>query len=208
MLLGQIAVNKSAIRQHYERDSSFFLAFLDREFRCYTQGIFESEDEQLTVAVRRKMDFILDRCKLTPGSEVLEIGPGWGSFAEYAARKEINVTGITIAEQSFNYMQQLTAEKNLPITNVMSDILEFKSEKQFDAIVLLGVMEHLPDYTRILNCFDNLLRPGGHVVFDAGAFPKKHRKSSFITEHIYPGKPFLFCTPRVPEIDGGQCLLT
>ena len=192
LLLGQIAVNKSAIRQHYERDSSFFLAFLDREFRCYTQGIFESEDEQLTVAVRRKMDFILERCKLTPGSEVLEIGPGWGSFAEYAARKGINVTGITIAEQSFNYMQQLTAEKNLPITNVMSDILEFKSEKQFDAIVLLGVMEHLPDYTRILNCFNNLLRPGGHVVFDAGAFTKKHRKSSFITEHIYPGNHSFF----------------
>lgn len=191
-LLGQVTVNKSAISQHYERDSSFFLSFLDKDFRCYTQGIFESEDEQLTVAVRRKMDFILERCKLTSGSEVLEIGPGWGSFAEYAARKGVNVTGITIAEHSFNYMQQLTAEKNLPITNVMSDILEFKSEKQFDAIVLLGVMEHLPDYTRILNCFNKLLKPGGHVCFDAGAFPKKHQKSSFITEHIYPGNHSFF----------------
>ncbi len=192
LLLGQVAVNKSAISRHYERDHSFYLAFLDEDFRCYTQGIFEVPDEPVTVAMRRKMDFIIERCGLTPGSEVLDVGVGWGSFAEYAARKGIKVTGLTIAEQSFKFMQQLTAEQDLPITTVMSDILEFRSDKQFDAIVILGVMEHLPDYTKVLKCFDRLLKPGGRVFLDASAITRKYKLSSFITEHIYPGNHSFF----------------
>ena len=192
VLLGQVAVNKSAISHHYERDHSFYLAFLDEDFRCYTQGVFESPDEPLTRAVRRKMDFILEQCRLKPGSEVLDVGTGWGSFAEYAARKGINVTGLTIAEQSLKFMQQLTAKQDLPITTVLSDILEFKSEKQFDAIAILGVMEHLPNYTDVLKCFDRLLKPGGHVFLDASAIPLKYKLSSFITEHIYPGNHSFF----------------
>ena len=192
LLLGQVAVNKSAISHHYERDHSFYLAFLDKEFRCYTQGVFESPNEPLTLAVRRKMVFILKQCGLKPGNEVLDVGVGWGSFAEYAARKGINVTGLTIAEQSLKFMQELTAEQDLPITTVLSDVLEFKSEKQFDAIVILGVMEHLPNYTEVLKCFDRLLKPGGRIFLDASAITRKYKLSSFITEHIYPGNHSFF----------------
>ena len=192
LLLGQVAVNKSAISRHYERDHSFYLSFLDEEFRCYTQGVFKSPDEPLSVAIRRKMDFILERCKMTRGSEVLDVGVGWGSFAEYAARKGIKVTGLTIAEQSLKFMQQLTAMKNLPITTRLTDVLEYKPEKQFDAIAILGVMEHLPNYTEVLKCFDRLLKPGGYVFLDASAIPRKYEISSFITQHIYPGNHSFF----------------
>ncbi len=192
VLLGQVAVNKSAISRHYERDHSFYLAFLDEEFRCYTQGVFESADEPLSVAIRRKMDFILERCKMIPGSEVLDVGVGWGSFAEYAARKGIKVTGLTIAEQSLKFMQQLTTRQNLPITTKLMDVLEYKPKKQFDAIAILGVMEHLPDYSEVLRCFDRLLKPGGYVFLDASAIPRKYQLSSFITQHIYPGNHSFF----------------
>ena len=191
-LLGQVRVNRSAISRHYERDHSFYLSFLDEEFRCYTQGVFESPDEPLSVAIRRKMDFILERCKLTPGSEVLDVGVGWGSFAEYAARKGIKVTGLTIAEQSLKFMQELTARENLPITTKLVDVLEYKPDKQFDAIAILGVMEHLPNYSEVLACFDRLLKPGGYVFLDASAELRKHVKSSFITQHIYPGNHTFF----------------
>ncbi len=192
VLLGQVAVNKSAISRHYERDHSFYLSFLDEDFRCYTQGVFESPDEPLSVAIRRKMDFILKQCKMTPGSEVLDIGVGWGSFAEYAARRGIKVTGLTIAEQSFKFMQQLTAGQDLPITTKLVDVLEYKPKKQFDAIAILGVMEHLPNYSDVLKCFDRLLKPGGHIFLDASAIPRKYEISSFITQHIYPGNHSFF----------------
>lgn len=192
MLLGQVSVNKTAISTHYERDHSFYLAFLDEEFRCYTQGVFESPDEPLPQAIRRKMDFILEQCRLTPGSEVLDVGVGWGSFAEYAARKGIKVTGVTIAEQSLKFMQELSARENLPITTELVDVLEYKPDKKFDAIAILGVIEHLPNYTEVLACFDRLLKPGGYVFLDASAQLRKHKKSSFITQHIYPGNHSFF----------------
>ena len=192
LLLGQVAVNKSSIRTHYERDHSFYLSFLDEEFRCYTQGVFESPDEPLSDAIRRKMDFIVEQCRMTPGSEVLDVGVGWGSFAEYAARKGIKVTGVTIAEQSFKFMQALSAEKGLPITTELVDVLEYRPHRQFDAIAILGVMEHLPNYTEVLACFDRLLKPGGYVFLDASAELRKHEKSSFITQHIYPGNHTFF----------------
>ena len=144
------------------------------------------------MAIRRKMDFIVERCKLAPGSEVLEVGPGWGSFAQYAARQGIKVTGVTISEQSLKFMNDLAAKEKLPITTIMSDVLEFKSDKQFDAVVLLGIMEHLPNYPAILRCFDRLLKPAGHVFLDASAITKKYKLSSFITEHIYPGNHSFF----------------
>lgn len=192
LLRGQVAVNKAAISWHYERDHSFYLSFLDEEFRCYTQGVFESPDEPLSKAIRRKMDFILEQCRMTPGSEVLDVGVGWGSFAEYATRNGVKVTGVTIAEQSLGFMQQLTRETGLPITTELVDVLEYNPGKQFDAVAILGVMEHLPDYTEVLECFDRLLKPGGYVFLDASAIPKKHRKSSFITQHIYPGNHTFF----------------
>ena len=192
LLFGQVSVNKTAISTHYERDHSFYLSFLDEEFRCYTQGIFEAPDEPLSDAIRRKMDFIVEQCKLTPGSEVLDVGVGWGSFAEYAARRGIKVTGVTIAEQSFKFMQELTGRENLPITTELVDVLEYKRDKQFDAIAILGVMEHLPNYPEVLACFDRLLKPGGYVFLDASAELRKHVKSSFITQHIYPGNHSFF----------------
>ena len=191
-LLGQVSVNKSAIHHHYERDPSFYLSFLDKDFHCYTQGIFESDDEDIAVAIRRKMDFILEQCGLNSGSRVLEVGPGWGSFARYAARKGVNVTGITISEQSLKFMNELAAREKLPITTIMADVLAFESEEPYDAIVLLGIMEHLPRYARVLKCFDRLLKPGGHVFLDASAFTEKYKLSSFITQHIYPGNHSFF----------------
>ena len=192
LLFGQVSVNKTAISTHYERDHSFYLSFLDEEFRCYTQGIFEAPDEPLSDAIRRKMEFIVEQCGLTPGSEVLDVGVGWGSFAEYAARRGVKVTGVTIAEQSLKFMQELTAKENLPITTELVDVLEYKPDKQFDAIAILGVMEHLPNYSEVLACFDRLLKPGGYVFLDASAELRKHEKSSFITQHIYPGNHSFF----------------
>ena len=192
LLLGQVSVNKTAISAHYERDHSFYLAFLDEEFRCYTQGVFQSDDEPLTDAIRRKMDFILEQCRMQPGSEVLDVGVGWGSFAEYAARKGVRVTGVTIAEQSRKFMQQLSAKQELPITTELVDVLEYNPDKQFDAIAILGVMEHLPNYSEVLACFDRLLKPGGYVFLDASAQLRKYKKSSFITRHIYPGNHSFF----------------
>lgn len=191
-VLGQVRMNKSAISHHYDRDASFYLSFLDPQTRCYTQGIYEHADEPVEVAMRRKFEFCIDACKLQAGSRVLEIGPGWGAFSAHAARQGIEVTGLTISEASLAFMNKLAADENLPIKTSFEDILTYDTDEQYDAIVIMGVMEHLPDYQRVLKQFQRFLVPGGHVFLDASANRTKYLHSSFITEHIYPSNHSFF----------------
>ncbi|HEC12085.1 MAG TPA: methyltransferase domain-containing protein [Acidiferrobacteraceae bacterium] len=192
IIIGQVSLNKSAISHHYERDPSFYLSFLDEKTRCYTQANFKDKDEPIELAVRRKFDFCIEQCELSAGSNVLEVGPGWGAFSEYAGKKGIQIDAITISEQSLEYMNRLSNELELPVSTQFADILSYNSDKKYDAIVLMGIMEHLPDYRRVLKQFSSLLKPGGHVYLDASAYTVKYEHSSFIYQHIYPGNHSFF----------------
>jgi cyclopropane-fatty-acyl-phospholipid synthase len=73
-----------------------------------------------------------------------------------------------------------------------ADFLTYRPARRFDAIVLMGIMEHLPDYRAVMDRFDALLRPGGRVYLDASAARFKYRASSFTTRYIYPGNHSFF----------------
>jgi cyclopropane-fatty-acyl-phospholipid synthase len=191
LVFGQVGTNARAIRSHYGLGADFYLAFMGSA-RCYTQGVFEHPDEPLEVAQRRKFDLCLQQCDLGPGSHVLEVGPGWGAFAEHAARKGVRVTGVTNSRDSAEYMTALGVRLGVAWDIVEADFLAYRPSHRFDAIVLMGIMEHLPDYRAVLDRFDALLRPGGRVYLDASASRHKYRASSFITRRIYPGNHSFF----------------
>ena len=67
------------------------------------------------------------------------------------------------------------------------------SPEPYDAIVILGVMEHLPDYPAVLHRFQRLLKPGGRVYLDASAFREKYVKPTFVSRYIFPGDHSYFC---------------
>lgn len=186
VLMGQVRTNREAIATHYEREPAFYLSFLD-ETRCYTQGIFERPDEPLATAIHRKFDFALSACKLGPGSRLLEVGPGWGAFTEYAARKGVQITAITISEQSKSFVEKLGRETGLDWDVELCDVLEYEPKERFDAVVLMGIMEHLPDYLTVLRRLQTMVKPGGTIYFDASAIRVKHSHSYFISRYIYPG---------------------
>jgi cyclopropane-fatty-acyl-phospholipid synthase len=191
LVFGQAGTNARAIRSHYDLGADFYLAFMGPA-RCYTQGVFEHADEPLEVAQRRKFDLCLQQCDLGPGSHVLEIGPGWGAFAEHAARRGVQVTGVTNSRDSAEYMTALGERLGVAWEIVEADFLAYRPSRRFDAIVLMGIMEHLPDYRAVLDRFDAVLRPGGRVYLDASASRHKYRASSFITRRIYPGNHSFF----------------
>lgn len=191
-LLGAVRTNARAIHSHYDLDPDFYLSFLNERTRCYTQGIFLHDDEELAEATLRKLEFCFQACNLQAGDRVLEIGPGWGAFAEYAARRGVHVTGVMNSVKSKKFLEQLSRHLGLNWELVLADILEFKTEQRFDAIVLMGVMEHLPDYDRIVGKFRELLKPGGFAYLDASATRIKFDAPSFITRHIFPGNHSFF----------------
>ena len=186
-LFGQVYTNKRAIASHYNLDPKLFLSFLDPVFPAYSQGVYESDDEPLSRATQRKFDWAIEKCELGPGKRVLEIGPGWGAFAGHALQAGVRFTGITNSEVSQSYLRSKLANFGDQFDIVLTDFYDFEPKEKFDAIVIMGVIEHLPDYERVLRKFYRLLKPGGFVFLDGSAAKKKYELSTFMVRHIYPG---------------------
>ena len=185
LLFGQVKANRRAIADHYDIDSDFFLSFLDPTHPAYTQGVFASPDETLTEATRRKFDYCFEKLRLKPGDRILEIGPGWGAWFEYAAKRGVKCTGLTISKESASYLQRRSAQLGLEWTVIDSDFLAYQTTDKYDAIVIMGVIEHLPNYGAVLRKFADLLKPGGRVFLDGSACIKKFELSSFMVKYIY-----------------------
>ena len=66
-LFGQVHTNKRAISAHYDIDPIFFLSFLDPETPCYTQGVYDDPNEQLSTATLRKFKYCFEKLELKPG---------------------------------------------------------------------------------------------------------------------------------------------
>ena len=191
-LIGRSTANRQAIETHYEFDNDFYLKFLDAS-RCYSQAVFERDDEALETAQCRKLNFAVEACGLERGDRVLDVGGGWGSFTEHAGRRGIQVTALTISDQSEQFLKDLIQRLQLPARVLNRDFLLYDSREPYDAIVILGVMEHLPDYPAVLRRLQRLLKPGGRVYLDASAFREKYVKPTFVSRYIFPGDHSYFC---------------
>ena len=191
-LIGRSTANRQAIATHYEFDNDFYLKFLDAT-RCYSQAVFEQDDEALETAQSRKLNFAVEACALKPGDRVLDVGGGWGSFTEHAGRRGIEVTVLTISDQSEQFLRDLIQRLQLPARVLNQDFLMYDSPEPYDGIVILGVMEHLPDYPAVLRRLHRLLRAGGRVYLDASAFREKYVKPTFVSRYIFPGDHSYFC---------------
>jgi cyclopropane-fatty-acyl-phospholipid synthase len=128
-LFGQIRTNREAISAHYDIDPDFFLSFLDPKVPCYTQGMYLSADESLDVAMLRKFDYCLEKCRLRPGDHILEIGPGWGAWLEYASHCGLRCTGITNSIVSHNYLEARSKIFGFDWEIIFTDFLDYRSER-------------------------------------------------------------------------------
>jgi len=195
LLIGRVRSDRQVIAAHYEFDNDFYLTFMDPT-RCYSQAVFEGDDEALEAAQRRKLDYAIDACGLKPGDRVLDVGGGWGAFTEHAGQRGIHVTSLTISRQSERFLSDLIDRLRLPCRVLNQNFLEHAAPEPYDGIVILGVMEHIPDYAAALRQYRRLLKPGGRVYLDASAFREKYEKATFISRYIYPGDHSFFCLPE------------
>ncbi|HUC63334.1 MAG TPA: class I SAM-dependent methyltransferase [Alphaproteobacteria bacterium] len=187
LLFGQVHTNKQAIAAHYDIDPEFFLSFLDPKVPMYTQGVYAHDDEGLDAASLCKFDYCFEKLGLKAGDRILEIGPGWGAWFEYAARRGVKCTGISISQVSIDYLNGKAKKLGLDWELIFSDLLAYQSDQPYDAIVIMGVIEHLPQYDKVLAKFWSLLKPGGAIFLDGSACTKKFELSSFMVKYIYGG---------------------
>ena len=188
-LYGEVGADKAWVPQHYDYGNDFYFAFLDRKFRLYSQAVYTAEDETLEQAAQNKLDYVMDICRLGRGSRVLDVGGGWGSFAGYAGSRSVDVTMLTISREQYAYLSEWCATHTLParLRAVYESIFAYAPGQRYDAVVLCGVMEHLPDYPALFKKFDALLEPGGRLYMDFAAGRKKFDVSAFTYRYVFPG---------------------
>jgi cyclopropane-fatty-acyl-phospholipid synthase len=151
--------------------------------------------------VINKLEYILDACRLSEGSRVLDVGAGWGAFERFAGRRGVDSTMLTLSHQQRRYLERFASTHDMPCNLEVryANIYEFEPTasiaagagdgrpRGYDAIVLLGVMEHLPDYERLFRRFEKLLVPNGRVYMDFAANRRKFKVRSFTYRYVFPG---------------------
>jgi cyclopropane-fatty-acyl-phospholipid synthase len=181
------AVNATAIGRHYSRGDDFYLTFIDKRFRFYSQGLFRSPDETIEEASEHKLETMVDGLGLKPGMRLLDIGGGWGGVTQYCGDRGVHVTTLTIAEDSARYVQRLIDENDLPGEVLRQDFLDHRPAEPYDHAVIFGVIEHLPHYRRFAAQAWRVLKPGGRLYLDASAAIQKFSVSAFTRDYIWRG---------------------
>ncbi|SLN71892.1 Cyclopropane-fatty-acyl-phospholipid synthase [Roseovarius albus] len=174
------------IRSHYDVGNEFYQLWLD-EGMTYSSGLYVEGDNDLYRAQKRKNDRVLSR--LTDGEDLLEIGCGWGGFAERAADQGRNVTGITISHNQHSYAEcRLDGRANIERRDYR-DV-----EGRYDNIVSIEMIEavgerYWPSYFAALK---RNLAEGGRVVLQVITVPDSffetyRTTSDFIRQYVFPG---------------------
>jgi cyclopropane-fatty-acyl-phospholipid synthase len=182
------------IYEHYDLSNDFFALFLDPSM-TYSCAQFEHPEQSLEEAQRSKYRAIAEKARLTSADHVLEIGSGWGGFAEFAASEYgCEVTGITISEAQASYARARIRRAGLE-ERVRFQLVDYRNvQGRFDKIVSIEMLEavgheYLPTFFK--RC-DELLKPDGIAVIQVITIPDQRytsyrRRPDYIQKFIFPG---------------------
>ncbi len=193
-LRSPLQVNRDSIAQHYSLGDDFYLSFIDTAYRYYSHCVFHRDDETLEQAAEHKLEQMFDALELQPGMRLLDVGCGWGGTTQYCGKRGVQVTGLTLTQDSYQFTSRLIEEQGLDSCRVLlEDILAHRPDRPYDAVVIYGVIEHIPYYRQFFRQVWNCLRPGGLFYLDASATVEKYDMSDFTRNYIWHGTHTFMC---------------
>lgn len=171
-------------RRHYDLYNDLFQAMLGDRL-VYTCGYWK-DAKTLEEAQEAKLDLVVSKIGLRDSMRVLDIGGGWGSFAEFAARRGASVVNITVSKEQVALANERT--KGLSVENRLQDYRDVK-DGPYDAIVSLGMFEHVcgPNYRRFMEVVHNNLADHGlFLLHTIGSDIRLYFEGSWVTKYIFP----------------------
>jgi cyclopropane-fatty-acyl-phospholipid synthase len=175
------------ITAHYDVGDDFYRLWLD-ETMTYSSALFSNASDDLATAQKRKYQRLLD-ITATAGKKTLEIGCGWGGFAELAVEAGRDLTAITISPRQHHYATQRL--KNEAVIQ-LKDYRDIKGK--FDSIVSIEMIEAVGEqyWPRYFKTIKDCLADHGKaaiqaIVVEDSYFPIYRSRSDFIRQHVFPG---------------------
>ena len=189
--------SKKNIHAHYDLGNDFYQLWLDPSM-TYSSALFSEKNQSLESAQIAKYARLFDKLAVKSGDHVLEIGCGWGGFAEYAAQRGVRVTGVSLSKQQLNYANQRLSKLGLShmVDLRYQDYRDIRVEhgRAFDAIVSIEMIEavgeaYWPSYFKQLH---DLVKPNGQIALqaitiDESRFDSYRVSTDFIQQYIFPG---------------------
>ena len=180
--------SKRNIMAHYDLGNDFYRLWLDPSM-SYSSALYRAVDDGgLETAQRAKYRRILRRLRAEAGQSVLEIGCGWGGFAELAVSEGLAVTGLTLSPAQLAWASARVPQADLRLQDYRD------TREQFDHVVSIEMFEAVgerwwPTYFRSVA---RALKPGGRAVIQSitirdDLFAEYRKGTDFIQQYIFPG---------------------
>ncbi len=186
--------SKENISKHYDLGNNFFSLWLDKTL-TYSSAIFDEKNKELSDAQNNKYQKLIDLIKPNTGDKVLEIGCGWGGFAEYLGKKyDVKLDCITISKKQFEYAKKrifqcgLNEKVNIEIKDYRDLRNKYNSIASIEMIEAVG-QNYLEGYFKTIknNLSSNGTAAIQAITIDDTLFDRYKHKQDFIQKYIFPG---------------------
>ena len=186
--------SKENIAKHYDLGNDFFSLWLDKTL-TYSSAIFDEQNKDLDQAQNNKYQKLINLIQPSNGDKVLEIGCGWGGFAEYLGKNyDVKLDCITISKKQYEYAKErihncgLNEKVNIEIKDYRDLNSKYNSIASIEMIEAVG-QNYLESYFKTIK--DNLSDGGKAAIqaitIDDSLYDRYRNKQDFIQKYIFPG---------------------
>ena len=186
--------SKKNISKHYDLGNDFFSLWLDPSL-TYSSAIFEKQKDDLFSAQLNKYKKLTELIKPNVGNKILEIGCGWGGFAEYVGKNyDVKLDCITISKEQFEFSKKRIFENGLneKVNIFLKDYRDVKDK--YDSIASIEMIDavgqnYLVNYFKSIkkNLSENGRAAIQAITIDDSLFDRYKTKEDFIQKYIFPG---------------------
>ena len=200
------------IAAHYDLGNDFYALWLDPSM-TYSSALYQTGANDLESAQNAKYRALAEAAGITGDDHVLEIGCGWGGFAEFAAREiGCRVTGLTISREQLDFARQRMRLAGLS-DRVTIKFQDYRDEtERYDKVVSIEMFEAVGEayWETYFAKVRDVLKPGGKaslqiITIDENAFPIYRKQPDFIQRYVFPGG-MLPPPPALRDLGGRHAL--
>ena len=186
--------SKENIAKHYDLGNEFFSLWLDKTL-TYSSAIFDQKGQKLEEAQQNKYEKLTNLLSPKNGSKLLEIGCGWGGFAEYLGKKyDVKLDCITISKKQYEFAKERIHKSGLN-HKVNIEMIDYRNvKKKYDAIASIEMIEAVGEdylYNYFQSIKNNLAENGKAgiqaITINDKYFDRYKTKQDFIQKYIFPG---------------------